>query len=98
MLRAFAALRRSRLDNAMDWARIEMRGDIGCRGIIAMKEQQERQELLGQALAPFGGMAHGYKSEAPRIALWDTTRVKPREARITIDVVIPAFNEGRQFW
>ena len=76
MSRAFVALRRSRLDNAMDWARIETRGEAGCRGIIAMKEQQERRELLGQELASFGGMAHGYKSEATGIVLWDMTRVK----------------------
>ncbi len=59
-----------------------------------MQKHKERQELLDQELASFGGMAHGDKSEATGIVLWDTTRVKPREAKITIDVVIPAFNEG----
>ena len=81
MLRAFVALRRPRLDNAMDWARIEMKGDVGCRGITAIKEQQEQQELLDQELTPFGGMAHGYKSEAIGIVLWDMIRVKPGRQR-----------------
>jgi len=39
-------------------------------------------------------MAHGDKSEDTRVVISDTTRVKPLQAEITIDVVIPAFNEG----
>jgi len=39
-------------------------------------------------------MAHGDKSEATGGVLSDTTRIKPLQAEITIDVVIPAFNEG----
>jgi len=39
-------------------------------------------------------MAHGDKSRGTEVALSDTTRVKPLQAEITIDVVIPAFNEG----
>ena len=39
-------------------------------------------------------MAHGDKSETTQVVLLDTTRVKLLQTKTTIDVVIPAFNEG----
>ncbi|GAI94014.1 unnamed protein product, partial [marine sediment metagenome] len=39
-------------------------------------------------------MAHGNKSGDTGVIPSGTTRVKPRQAAITIDVVIPAFNEA----
>jgi len=45
-----------------------------------MKEQQSRQKAKD-------------KSESAAVSLSDAARVKPLQARITIDVVIPAFNE-----
>ncbi len=45
-----------------------------------MKEQQRRQTTKD-------------KSESAAVSLSDTARIKPLQARITIDVVIPAFNE-----
>ena len=40
-------------------------------------------------------MAHGDKSVTTEVLPTDTIRVKPLQARITIDVVIPALNEER---
>jgi len=39
-------------------------------------------------------MAHGDKQEDREVVLLDTTRVKLLQTKTTIDVVIPAFNEG----
>ena len=39
-------------------------------------------------------MAHGDKLEDTRVVLSDATRTKPLPAVMTVDVVIPAFNEG----
>jgi len=39
-------------------------------------------------------MAHVDKSVATGVVLLDTTRVKPLQPEITVDAVIPAFNEG----
>ena len=58
-----------------------------------MKEQQKRQELLHWELAPLNRMAHGSISEATRVLPSVTIRGKPPQAEITIDVVIPVFNE-----
>ena len=43
-------------------------------------------------------MAHRDKLEDVRVVLSDATWVKPGQAEITIDVVIPAFNEGVKSW
>jgi len=38
-------------------------------------------------------MVHGDKSVTTEVLLLDTIRVKPRQVAITVDIVIPAFNE-----
>jgi len=58
-----------------------------------MKEQQKRQELLHWELAPLNRLAHGSISEATRVLPSFTIRGKPPQTEITIDVVIPVFNE-----
>jgi len=40
-------------------------------------------------------MAHGDKSLTTEVLLSNTIRVKPSQAEITVDVIIPAFNEER---
>ena len=43
-------------------------------------------------------MTHWDKSVTTEVLPSDTTRAKPLQAEITIDVVIPAFNEGVKSW
>ena len=57
------------------------------------EQQWEWQELLDGEVVPFDHMAHRDIAEATELLLLDTIRVKPLQAEITIDVVIPAFNE-----
>jgi len=59
-----------------------------------LEQQREWQKFVAGELAPVDHMAHGDKSEVTGVILLDTARVKPLQAEITIDVVIPAFNEG----
>jgi len=39
-------------------------------------------------------MANRTTSEIRGIVLWDATKENPREAIVTVDIVIPVFNEG----
>ena len=59
-----------------------------------LKLLREWQELLDSKLVTFDHMAHGDTSVATEVVPSDTTRLEPLQAQMTVDVVIPAFNEG----
>lgn len=82
-------------------------GDAACKGVVAMNGQQSRQqewqehkllrewqEVPNSKLVLFDRLAHGDTSVTTEVAPWDIAREKPPWAEMTIDVVIPAFNEG----
>ena len=63
----------------------ERQGHAGIASIAVPANQDSGKEAH---------MAHGDKSEATGGVLSDTTRVKPLQAEITVDIVIPVLNEG----
>ena len=58
-----------------------------------LKQLREWQEFPDSKLILFDGLAHGDTSVATEGVPWDIAREKPPWAEMTIDVVIPAFNE-----
>ena len=56
--------------------------------------QREWLEFPYCEVAPFDTLAHGYRSVPPEVFLLGRIKGKPLQAVITVDVVIPAFNEG----
>ena len=58
-----------------------------------LKQLREWQEFPDSKLVLFDHMAHGDTSVATEVVPWDIAREKPPWAEMTIDVVIPAFNE-----
>ncbi len=56
--------------------------------------QRDWLELPYCEVAPFDHMAHGYRSVPPEVFPLGRTTGKPLQEVITVDVAIPAFNEG----
>ena len=59
-----------------------------------LKQLREWQEFPDSKLVLFDHMAHGHTSVTTEVVPSDTIGKKLREAVVTIDVVVPAFNEG----
>ena len=80
--------------DAIDCGNIEIkRGRSLQRGCTYEGQRGRQQEFMDPELIAFDHIAHGDTSEATGVLPLDTIRVKPLQAEMTIDIVIPVFNE-----